>query len=1394
MLRWRYLCLIFLLSAVSFANPLDIRQYLKGILESQLSALVSKNVTIGQLRGNLYSAMVLYDVKLVEPDGSAAAQIARAEITYSLLDIVLQKFDVLSNIKEISLFDSTILVQRDREDKWNYSFSSKPADPQKKAAQPKMRVSFVNSSLHYIDEKGFGRRLPRAYDQTARLNGWLDINNTDLDFSVEATIAKNTSVKITGQLGQDQQININASGVELAEHGWYALSFSEYALSSGRADINAAIQRTGTATPSVEVALRLREADFQPSDYLTRPLQNINGNLFWRGDRLQVNNLRAAVQDAFVTVNGAVVLGADPLLDLQAEISAVDLQKKYSKYVSWPELSGQASARVELKGRLSKLSGSGELSLEDVLYANTPLGDLTAEVSLQDNAGEVFFHSPAQADGRIAFQINKDKILADVKAETQLEFYQQTLNGIKGAFVWADNKLRTEEAVLVLNNKEIVLSGEYDTRRGYDAQLLGKEPGKPLWLDVNISGDLSQNITVQVRQAALALQENALWQAYFPDGSGQINLNGQLFWRNKHFGLDGDFTANNIKYSDLQIQKFSGKLKADEQSFTLTAAELELPGSQLRGQIDLQLTAGEAPLWQRTDATVDVDAVVDLARAYDFVQQAVLIYTDIQKRLSAEAQLEKQIMSVRLPDRPLYLGTGDSVLEKFAEYIPSAAAAESLALDIRGQLSGRTGLQFNKGRMRLEQDMQIIGGVFQGQKVDLLQAKAHTDQNGRVSANISFAGLTVGGVRYDRLSFQTLTEEGIWYFSDFNLLRNKRAAKNILSGKFPAYGFWDERYREEEIDLTLRLSGEDLVLFTPFLKGINAVTSSGNAELVLNGTLRSPRLSARALDLTNTKITLHNPYIQEILVRRAALSLLDNKLTIAGLETTLRSYDQYTPILNLSGTMQILGWTMLNPEQINLRTDLCAADTKGKLNIRNLYNGEFELQNVELVGDLLFPLKADAKSRLKKQIQENEPIGPNLTGSLGFANGTLYLFKIEKDTSVKSEKNTPIQLDLDLNIHRDVRAQSGDSFLLTGEFSSFFNQINVAMRDENPPIKISGSTNFVRIDGRIFLDEGYISFINRKFTLLDTREQEKYFMQQTLHRPQDNYLEFAVTEKFTLDPRIVLVAQTTVYDTVAVSTAPTVVSGDPEEALETQMITIESDYLVFLNGSIFDLSSIAFEKYKRENLSYVLDGEPYILRDPVTGKMIDQQRFQELTYAISPPFIKSAIALARGTGTHTMNEATRETLRDLTITEINLLMRTLLKPAERAAAEWAGLYDVRIKRDLGQDAARLANLETQTTLANTGELEDELPEKETLFGLELIKELWKERLYFSVDTNIDRNLRTKNINITVNSYKLTWKILRNYFIDELSLNAGNELDVSQSEYIPILSLELLHSF
>ncbi|GBR76894.1 hypothetical protein NO2_1371, partial [Candidatus Termititenax persephonae] len=907
-----------------------------------------------------------------------------------------------------------------------------------------------------------------------------------------------------------------------------------------------------------------------------------------------------------------------------------------------------------------------------------------------------------------------------------------------------------------------------------------------------------QNITAQITSAQLDFATNNLLQTYFPGSAGQIELNGAVLWQGGRLSVNGLVQTSGLAYAETQITTLNGHFSLNEQEFILDDLRLGLAGSSLAGHAHLGLTSGEAPLLERLVVSADMTAEVDLAQTNDFVRKAVSIYLDLKKRLQADHLAYHTLDKIAVPETVLYAEYSDSVLSKFQEFIPAAATVNTLAqLDLGGRLSGRLALHSAGGNFYLNQDWLIRSGRIQGQSADLARITAVTDTHGIVSVNIALSDLQVAGVAYDRLHLGALVSSGNLHFQDLALTQGGSETRQLLTGSFPLFSLWDERYAPS-LNLRLRLDGDNLALLTPLLSGLS-LASSGNVDITLHGTLNQPLLSAARLDLTNTRITIANPYVQEIHIRRAALGLADNELLVDNLEVRLRSGSQYTPTMKLSGELTFSDWSLAQPQQLVLQNRLVLKDLDGHLNIRNLYNGDFALRNTSLSGDLVLPLSVEAKATMNKRIRANETLGPLLTGSASFANGTLYLLQSDRPVNIKSEKALSLRLNLDLNIQNDLRVMSTDSLLT----SSFLGQINVGLRDNNPPVKISGSTNYLNIDGRIYLDDGYISFIDRKFNLLSTREQERYFQANSVHRPQDNYIEFTETDYYTLEPVLNVVAQTTVYDTQTVSGSAAAVEpsvsdnalvGPPEP--ETRMITTETDYLVLIDGSILDLSSIAFEKYKKENSAYVLDGEPYPLKDKNTGQTLDQARLQELTYAISPPLMRSALNLVRGSGTQSLDEIGKGAARDLTITEINLLARSLLKPVERGFAEQLGLYDLRLKRDFGQDAANLAGFNNPSTV-QTEDLTEESPAPlwENLFGLELVTELWRERVYLSLDTNFDRNLQSKNVQITVNSYKLTYKIIKNYlFVNELSFNVGEELDLLQDRYLPVLSLELLSSF
>ncbi|GBR76974.1 hypothetical protein NO2_1439, partial [Candidatus Termititenax persephonae] len=479
MRRWggHIICVLLLVSLAQAANPFDLRRYLKKILENQLSTAVSKNVSIGELRGNVYNRLIISDVEISEADGQNTVLIGRAEVNYSLKNIILQRFDILSNIHSITVSDAYLLVKRDAAGRWNYALpstdqTSKPVNPKK--SSPRMQIHIANAGARYIDERGWGKqRLAKRYDQRFHnLNGTVSIDGEDILFTASGVVTPGATLTLNGRYNKGYSVNIAARRVNLAEHGYYALSFSDYTLPSGWADINIRVAAAENSAPALEASAQISGVEFQPGDYLTEPLRNISGGLRWSANRLYLDNLHAALLDTALTLNGSLLLGKTPELNVQAGLQDFDFQKKYSQYFYFPELTGRGALSLALTGPLAQPSGRGSLRLADCRYGLVDLGPVEAEIDLRSGQGELFFRLPERLTGSLVFQGD-----------------WQNLN-----------------SAISLN------------AAGLQVAALAQK-------------DASQNITAQITSAQLDFATNNLLQTYFPGSAGQIELNGAVLWQ-----------------------------------------------------------------------------------------------------------------------------------------------------------------------------------------------------------------------------------------------------------------------------------------------------------------------------------------------------------------------------------------------------------------------------------------------------------------------------------------------------------------------------------------------------------------------------------------------------------------------------------------------------------------------------------------------------------------------------------------------------------------------------------------------------------------------------------------------------------------------------------------------
>ena len=137
----------------------------------------------------------------------------------------------------------------------------------------------------------------------------------------------------------------------------------------------------------------------------------------------------------------------------------------------------------------------------------------------------------------------------------------------------------------------------------------------------------------------------------------------------------------------------------------------------------------------------------------------------------------------------------------------------------------------------------------------------------------------------------------------------------------------------------------------------------------------------------------------------------------------------------------------------------------------------------------------------------------------------------------------------------------------------------------------------------------------------------------------------------------------------------------------------------------------------------------------------------------------------------------KELIQKYTATQTNVWAHSALRPYEKQIARSVGLYDLKIIRNFGEDFTNLVGLENEE--AKTNET-DKTSEPDKLFGLDLMQELIKDRVFIAFNTEVYKDILTNNFNITLSSYKLTISLLRNLLLDDISINFQDKISAGST--------------
>lgn len=1509
----------------AYSEGVSIKNTLKAVLTGQFSKLLGKAVQIEDLEGDLLRKIVLKNVSIAKGSSfteGVDAYAERIEIDYSLKNIILERINILPNIKEIRIYNPYIRVTRNRNGNWNFGKSSETRlehQAEKPFMGANLRVAIIDGRGLFQDERGWTEKPTGKFESELRnISGEFRLKNEDFEVDLNAIIAgdKNyNNLELRGSVDlitEETQLKVIVENLGLTKWASYVLAESDLNIKAGYADLSLTYKNKmikNQLQSSFSADLDFHEAVIETQKYLNVPIQNIESKVNISDKGISIKNLKAVLGNNPFEAKGEIANLKNPWLALRLSVIKLPLEniERYVKNLPKTGLQGLVNAELSISGPWKDLQFRAELSSLAVNYQKYQAKDIRLDIAygkaLDINLKKAaIFEGLINAQGKITFDSEKipnyDLTVEfnNIKAEKivsfselagpgsgqlklfglatkltcsidipqlQLDCYQQKINKANLLLEYTKNKIDFKKIKILVNKKELDLAGElaedkykfifnrqniilqrenllanYPSITKFNGSIEGyftgsvRGPGINAEIDLESSDSiiLNQHITagktkiickkdlINLKEAfieanntklgfnasynlknqdfdlkidpqtEIALADLDIFQQYFPGGKGKLKLSGECKIQDKKIAAQGLADLANLSYTDLNVDQVQLAFSWQDRLLVLKNYNINLQGNVFNGQGAFYTGAPSKNIsWINavsgnfTLATKEAE----LATLIRFIQSCAEHQVEFKNKLASfqntsteNTKIKEIILAL---NKPIYRELSEKhnlALFKSLASNSNNKKTKKEILPISGKFSGSIGLENKKGLFKMNALFSLKKGRFYNNTFEQLDVDIGTNQN-TISSKWKFQNLAVAEkINYDEIVVKTVYNAGLLQINDFIIKYKNEESKNVVRGTFPVAAFWDENYKNAPIDLKFQLAGSDLnLLFSP-LAGIQKINNQGEWQFVLQGTYSEPLLSTQKLEFKDTYVVFNNPYYDRLMLKRVDMSITKNILAVNNLELQLAKGEEKTPVLKAFGKIQLKEFTFYKPQWLKMVLDLSVKDIEDNINIPQLYKGDFSLKNFGVNGDLKIPLSLQTWEYHKRTIAENAEAGPVIHGELGLAKGSMYIPKVDPNFSLRGYKRISLFFDLNLFLRNDMRILSGESVILTGDLN-VVSQINIGLRDENPVITIKGTSNYPQINGTVYFEDGYISFFYRRFLVLNKREQEKFF--NTLqNRAADPFMQFKENNKGEVEPYFFLVAQSTVYEAKE-STANIVPTENTAPVLE------EKEYLAIVDGPLTDLSAISFEKYSKQNNVYSLTEEPYILKNKNTGELLPPARFQKLATDLAPSLIKSAYKAVTRTGD--TEQGTREAAREIVVSQGNLFMRYYLKPVERTIAKETGLYDVRIKRDIGEDAARYFKLTTEEK-AFTGEEEA----KVHLFGLELVKELAKDRLYFSVDTNIDQNTRYKNLDILINSYKLTWKIFRNFLVDEISLNYGNEYSIYENRYIPLLSLEGLHSF
>jgi len=762
-------------------------------------------------------------------------------------------------------------------------------------------------------------------------------------------------------------------------------------------------------------------------------------------------NMKAEIGGGIIEGAGRVILKERlPEYDLLFNLAQVDVENDLLKSFHLDYLKrGLLSGKIEIRGiaaqgenvnifaetKIKSKTGILSLKAEGVIaennYMNLKVNTIGINLEeLGENLNYPEIKGLANFTGRLSGLPDNLKIKGKVEAE-EGQIYELPFNHFEGKIDYDKNELKLEE--ITFKNEGLVFEG-----KGSIAFLEEK----------NIKTDF----VLKVEQADLNYLAK-LSNYDFPLSGlvqGEIIIEG--IW--PKISAQGDLKLKDINLTSLKAESGNLTFVLKDNKIRIENMVLDSEGTQLYAQGEVDLTEG-LPLNLRVnflnqDISDLLSNFIELDLISKFKGHATGSLEIKGSYNSPDLYLSALIEDAQLEGVPL------NTIEIKAEKIGSVVRINHL------KLSQRKGEFTARGWINFDQENNNLAINLSANNVDLNQLSNFFNFEEEIKGLVNFNAEVKGDINSPTVSFLGQVEKGKvadFYFDELkaealynqDILEVKQFILDKGGHQITGEGVIPYKFSflsEEEVkpsltdlplDFHLTLQNTDLSLIKIFFpQDLKQVRGLTDVDLKLSGTLNHPILNG-GISLANGEVELYKLPVK-IDNLNVLLEIEDNLVKIEDMNFQIEKYKIYA-----SGGFALKN---LQPQDLDI----------------NIWSN-----NEEILFQDIFKAQTDLKARVTGLFAS-----PHLEGTLTLSQGELNWKeeneKIPSDPAEFFSKLNNFKGDIDLEV------KILDDFIATAD--------NFDLKLAGG-LKVQGDLSYPKLDGRLKIKQGYITFFDKKFRVTD---------------------------------------------------------------------------------------------------------------------------------------------------------------------------------------------------------------------------------------------------------------------------------------------------------------------